>query len=207
MHDGYQGNRSSWPTTQLENISSEPLHHAQPISRWKSSVRDLHARQPSQLSGAQSVPQTSFKLKSDLTSARHQQPAEVYFPTDSRRSLTEAARSPNLPKRLTIQLNTKLNLFSSYGRGYRLLNEALLALSKLKWEESLSQKLKSERGKPSTGSHEVTRICNYCDPLPKVDLHSKLVSIERAKQDEPSATNLAPKNGGNRRKSNGEGFG
>ncbi|KZV20796.1 flavonol synthase/flavanone 3-hydroxylase-like [Dorcoceras hygrometricum] len=28
-------------------------HHAQPISRWKSSVRDIRARQPSQLDGLQ----------------------------------------------------------------------------------------------------------------------------------------------------------
>ncbi|KZV54891.1 hypothetical protein F511_31314 [Dorcoceras hygrometricum] len=36
--------------------------------------------------------------------------------------------------------------------------------------------------------------------------NSRLVSIERAKQDEPSATSLALNNGGNRRQSNGEGF-
>ncbi|KZV14829.1 hypothetical protein F511_40766 [Dorcoceras hygrometricum] len=34
------------PTTQLEiQISMDPQHHAQPISRWKSSIRDLQVRQ------------------------------------------------------------------------------------------------------------------------------------------------------------------
>ncbi|KZV19722.1 proline-rich family protein [Dorcoceras hygrometricum] len=34
-------------------ISIEPKHHAQPISRWKSSIRDLQVHRPSQLSGLQ----------------------------------------------------------------------------------------------------------------------------------------------------------
>ncbi|KZV25496.1 hypothetical protein F511_09505 [Dorcoceras hygrometricum] len=59
--------------------------------------------------------------------------------------LTEATGSPNLPKQLTIQLNTKPNLLSTYDQGSRLLNKALLALTKLQWEESLTQKIKSEK--------------------------------------------------------------
>ncbi|KZV27979.1 hypothetical protein F511_06454 [Dorcoceras hygrometricum] len=76
-----------------------------------------------------------FKSQSDLTRARHQQPAQVCFLTNSRRSLTEAA-----------------------------------VLTKLEWEESLTQKLKSERGKPSNGIREATQTCNYFAPLPQVDL-------------------------------------
>ncbi|KZV44899.1 hypothetical protein F511_17878 [Dorcoceras hygrometricum] len=92
----------------------------------------------------------------DLTRARHQRHAQICFLTDSRRSLTEAVGSPNLPKQLTIQLNTKPNLLSTYGQGSRLLNKAVLALTKLEWEESLTQKLKSERGKPSTEIREIS---------------------------------------------------
>ncbi|KZV51413.1 calmodulin-binding transcription activator 2 [Dorcoceras hygrometricum] len=66
---------------------------------------------------------TSNQLKpqSDLTRSRHQRPAQVCFLTESLRSLTEASGSPNLPKQLTIQLNTKPNQLSTYGQGSRLL--------------------------------------------------------------------------------------
>ncbi|KZV30156.1 hypothetical protein F511_16043 [Dorcoceras hygrometricum] len=40
MHEGYQ-NRIARPVYQLAIISIEPLYHAQQVSRWKSSVRDL----------------------------------------------------------------------------------------------------------------------------------------------------------------------
>ncbi|KZV31474.1 multicopper oxidase [Dorcoceras hygrometricum] len=247
---GHQGQRLSW------KISSEPLHHAQPISRWKSSVRDLQAHHPSQFSGLQSrnqlattpmiafdpsgattqsadqnaistqvinrisgdTPQpvihmlmpkavykgsirTSNQLKSqsDLTRARHKQSAQVCFLTGSRQAQPKLPGSSNLPKQLASQLKTKRILLTAYCQGSRLLTKALLALTKLEWEESLTQKLKSERGKPSTGIHEDIRTCNYFVPLPQVDLQLQLVSIERAKQDEPNATNLAPNNGGNRR--------
>ncbi|KZV35813.1 hypothetical protein F511_09514 [Dorcoceras hygrometricum] len=38
--------RISRPVYQLENQTVEPIYHAQQISRWKSSVRDLRTRQP-----------------------------------------------------------------------------------------------------------------------------------------------------------------
>ncbi|KZV18342.1 hypothetical protein F511_10711 [Dorcoceras hygrometricum] len=187
---GHQGQRLSW------QISSEPLHHAQPISRWKSSVRDFQARHPSHLSGLQShifaayrfttrnismsMPRavyrssirTSNQLKSqsNLTRARNQQSAQVCFLAGSRQAQPKLPASSNLPKQLASQLKTKRNLLTAYGQGFRLLNKALLALTKLEWEESLTQKLKSERGKQSTGSCEGIRTCNYFAPLPQVDL-------------------------------------
>ncbi|KZV51022.1 hypothetical protein F511_43992 [Dorcoceras hygrometricum] len=44
---GHLGQQLSW------KISIEPQHHAQPIIRWKSSIRDLQVHRPSQLSGLQ----------------------------------------------------------------------------------------------------------------------------------------------------------
>ncbi|KZV46541.1 hypothetical protein F511_39080 [Dorcoceras hygrometricum] len=38
--------RIAKPVSQLAIISIEPLYHAQQVSRWKSSVRDLQVRQP-----------------------------------------------------------------------------------------------------------------------------------------------------------------
>ncbi|KZV29118.1 hypothetical protein F511_06613 [Dorcoceras hygrometricum] len=105
-----------------------------------------------------------------LNMARHQQPAQVCFLTVSRQAQPKLPGSLNLPKQLTIQLNTKPNLLSTYSQGSRPLNKALLALTKLEWEESLTQKLKSERRKPSTGICEVIQTCNYFALLPQVDL-------------------------------------
>ncbi|KZT76606.1 hypothetical protein F511_46369 [Dorcoceras hygrometricum] len=47
---GHLGQQLSW------QISIVPQHHAKPISRWKSSVRNIQVRRPSQLSGLQATP-------------------------------------------------------------------------------------------------------------------------------------------------------
>ncbi|KZV38994.1 DEAD-box ATP-dependent RNA helicase 47, mitochondrial [Dorcoceras hygrometricum] len=54
---------------------------------------------------------------------------------------------------------------------------------------------------------KIFELCNYFALLNPVNQVSKLVSIERAKKDKLSASNLAPNNGGNRWQANGKEFG
>ncbi|KZV19400.1 outer envelope protein 61, chloroplastic-like [Dorcoceras hygrometricum] len=65
------GQQLSW------QISIVPQHHAQPISLWKSSIRDLQVHRPSQLSGLQISPghdtNILFKSASLLAHGRAQQ--------------------------------------------------------------------------------------------------------------------------------------
>ncbi|KZV46723.1 hypothetical protein F511_13748 [Dorcoceras hygrometricum] len=50
-----RGQQLSW------QISSEPLHHAQPISRWKSSERDLQHRSDGQMGSRRISPQAQSR--------------------------------------------------------------------------------------------------------------------------------------------------
>ncbi|KZV36034.1 hypothetical protein F511_31457 [Dorcoceras hygrometricum] len=75
----------------------------------------------------------------------------------------------------------------------------------LKREESLTQKLKSELENYRLNFAKLRDPATTSLLFHKSIYNSKLVPIERAKQDEPSAINLAPSNCGNRRQSNGEG--
>ncbi|KZV15747.1 hypothetical protein F511_33866 [Dorcoceras hygrometricum] len=192
-----------------DNSTGHHNSHIGPFRHDDSAGRSQRAKESSsQVNQAQGSIRTSNQLKpqSDLTRERNKRPAQICFLTDPRRSLTKPAGNPNLPEQLTIQLNTKPNLLSTYGQGSRLLNKALLALTKLEWEESLTQKLKSERENHRLGFVKLLKSATTSLLFHKSTYHSKLVSIERSKQDEPSTTNLSPNKDGNRRQSNGEGF-
>ncbi|KZV52427.1 hypothetical protein F511_12933 [Dorcoceras hygrometricum] len=121
----------------------------------------------------------------------------VFFRRDEH--LTLQARQLSRP----IKMQDRLRFQTTHNYS----TQALLALTKLKMGGSLTQKL-NMNGK----NHrlEVTKILKPATTFllfHKSIYNYELVSTERAKQDEPSATNLAPNNGGNRRQSNGEGLG
>ncbi|KZV36671.1 hypothetical protein F511_40281 [Dorcoceras hygrometricum] len=74
-------------------------------------------------------------------------------------------------------------------------------------KESLTEKLSRTEELSGSLSRKFTNTANpSCSSYASI-YNSRLVSIERAKQDKPSATSIALNNGGNRRQSNGEGFG
>ncbi|KZV32536.1 hypothetical protein F511_35351 [Dorcoceras hygrometricum] len=125
-----------------QSIVNQICSQSHVFTVYRFTTRNINMSMPKAVYRGSIRTSNQLKPQSDLTRARHQRPAQVCFLTVSRRSLTEAAGCPILPRQLTIQLNTKPNLLSTYGQGSRLLNKALLALTKLEWEESLTQKLK-----------------------------------------------------------------
>ncbi|KZV53129.1 putative WRKY transcription factor 20 [Dorcoceras hygrometricum] len=131
---GHLGQRVSW------QYPVEPLYNAQPISQWKSSVRDIQVWPltitAQWYSGTTSQSATTLMISLDLSGATH----------------------------LSVDHNVNLIWFS------------------------------------------INQQAQYRSPYASI-YNSRQVSIERPKHDELSATSLTPNNGGNRRKSTGEGFG
>ncbi|KZV34122.1 hypothetical protein F511_12817 [Dorcoceras hygrometricum] len=189
-------NMTSGYTSALRNLSRRRccvrpgalIHRldTQPISRWKSSIRDLQMRQSvdhhsSLVFRRDTQPATTSMIELNLSGATTQ-------PVDHNASSIRES----IKFRLNIYLNSTEHYHSSKSKLRSVRNHLLKAAQERKNHWSTIEKI----------SNSATTSCT----LNSSTQVSKLVSIERSKEDELSAIDLAPNGGVNQRQSQEIGF-
>ncbi|KZV19978.1 alpha-L-fucosidase 1 [Dorcoceras hygrometricum] len=148
-------------------------HHAQPISRWKSSVRNFWVRRPSQLDGLQIMQNAAPVACSNLL-------------------LTLKSSDGKCLQARICQYIYK----SAFTKAHLAYSSHLCSLTQLLKIHRAISNSKSRFKTLRKAYPKAQTVRNNCRPEIRED----------DKQDEPSATNLASNNGGNRRQSTGERF-